>query len=137
MDTEVGENEVAFTPIFEEPPPAQPRRRKSRVFTDAVVATLKENPDRWVILIAEAAVKDVTNAQNWAKRRPGFAVTSRTMQDRHKHPKPYRVYAKFDPSAVTREKAELALYKARKAAQEAPKPQPTSEGSVLAQALSI
>lgn len=120
MTTEVGHEDGTYVPVFEEPPPPRLRRRKSLVFTDEVVAALKAAPTKWIVLIPEAATKDVTNAQNWAKRRPGFVVTSRTVaEDRLTHPSPYRVYAMYDPARVAKERAELSLRDAKREAKKA------------------
>ena len=84
--------------IFEEPPAQVYRERKSAVFTDAVVADLKGSPGKWAVIIPQAKQSQVGNAQAWAKRRPGFEVTSRTVERGSETP--FRVYARFDPSRV-------------------------------------
>lgn len=91
--------------VFEDPPAQVHRERKSSVFTDEVVDGLKSNPGKWAVLLPKAKSSQVGNAQAWAKRRPGFEVTSRTF-DRESDT-PNRVYARFNPDRVESDQKEL------------------------------
>ena len=132
--TDVVDDKAEFVPVFEEPPPPRQRRRQSAIFTDEVVASMEKNPGKWIVVVPEATVSATTNAQNWAKRRPGFVVTSRTVvEDRTATKTPYRIYGKFDPTIVERETKELAARQAAQAKKpKKPKatPETTSEVSV-------
>lgn len=92
--------------VFEDPPAQVQRERKSAIFTDEVVAGLKANPGKWAVLLSAAKSSQVGNAQAWAKRRPGFEVTSRTV-DRDSET-PNRVYARFNPDRIESDQQELA-----------------------------
>lgn len=91
--------------VFEDPPAQVHRERKSSVFTDEVIESLKSNPGKWAVLLPSAKDSQVGNAQAWAKRRPGFEVTSRTYDRESEASK--RVYARFDPSRIEADQKEL------------------------------
>ena len=113
VDGSAQESKPAAGLVFEEPPAQVVRERKSAVFTDEVVAGLKANPGKWAVLLPEARQSQVGNAQAWAKRRPGFEVTSRTF-DRGSDT-PFRVYARFDPERVAADEKELEKKAKKKA----------------------
>lgn len=80
--------------IFEDPGPVT-FKRQSKLFTDEFLASLREHPGKWVVLLTSASSSQVTNASSWARRHEdeGYEVRSR-LYDREAED-PYRVYARY------------------------------------------
>ena len=109
---------VVTNMTWEEPAPSAGggRGRKSSVFTDEVQEALKSNPGKWAVIIAQASSSSVSNAQSWAKKRPGFEVTSRTIAEQRDTDTPYKVYSRFNPEKVEADEARIAAEADKKAA---------------------
>lgn len=104
--------------IWEDPPPPETGRnggRPSSLFTDEIQETLKANDSRWLVLVPEAKMGQVSNASAWVKRNPGFEIRSRTLNKGSDAP--YRVYCRYVEANVASDMAKIEEAQAKKAAQ--------------------